>query len=211
MTRRKTNTILQILAATYPDASTRLHYDNLYQLMVAVVLSAQCTDEQVNKVTPALFKHYPDINSLANADLNELEKLINGVGLFRAKAKNLKAAAIIIQERFNGQIPDQFEDLLTLPGIGRKTANVIISVGFGKPGLAVDTHVQRVANRTGMARAKTPHQTEVQLKQNIDPQDWNQTHHLLIFHGRQICKARNPLCDVCPIEKYCEKNLEMNK
>lgn len=211
MTRRKTNTILQILAATYPDASTRLHYDNLYQLMVAVVLSAQCTDEQVNKVTPALFKHYPYINSLANADLNELEKLINGVGLFRAKAKNLKAAAIIIQERFNGQIPDQFEDLLTLPGIGRKTANVIISVGFGKPGLAVDTHVQRVANRTGMARAKTPHQTEVQLKQNIDPQDWNQTHHLLIFHGRQICKARNPLCDVCPIEKYCEKNLEMNK
>ena len=211
MTRRTINTILQILSEIYPDASTRLHYDNLYQLMVAVVLSAQCTDEQVNKVTPTLFKYYPDINSMAKADLNKLEELINGVGLYRAKAKNLKESAVIIRDKYNGQIPDQFEDLLNLPGIGRKTANVIISVGFGKPGLAVDTHVQRVANRTGMAHAKTPHQTEMQLKQNIPRNRWNQTHHLLIFHGRQICKARNPLCDTCPIEKYCEKNLEMNK
>ncbi|MDD3852271.1 MAG: endonuclease III [Syntrophomonadaceae bacterium] len=200
--------ILQILATAYPHASTRLHYDDLYQLMVAVVLSAQCTDEQVNKVTPALFERYPDINSMAEAELNELQELINGVGLYRSKAKNLKESAIIIRDKYNGQIPDQFEDLLTLPGIGRKTANVIISVGFGKPGLAVDTHVYRVANRTGMANAKTPHHTEMQLKQNIKPKDWNQTHHLLIFHGRQICKARNPLCDICPIEKYCEKNLD---
>jgi len=211
MTRSKINTILRILTETYPDASTRLQYYNLYQLMVAVVLSAQCTDEQVNKVTPALFKHYPDINCLAKADLNELEKLINGVGLFRAKAKNLKESAIIIRDKYSGQIPDQFEDLLTLPGIGRKTANVIISVGFEKPGLAVDTHVQRVANRTGMAHTKMPHQTEMQLKKNIARNRWSQTHHLLIYHGRQICKARNPLCDICPIEKYCEKNFEKDK
>lgn len=195
--------ILNKLNAEYPTADTMLHYGNLYELLVAVVLSAQSTDEQVNRVTPALFERFPDLQSLADAELSELEGYIRGVGIFRTKARNIKKLARMIMDEYNGVIPDQFEELLKLPGVGRKTANVVIAVGFKGPGLGVDTHVHRVANRLGLAATKDRSRTELRLKELIPEEQWNKSHHLLIWHGRQICKARKPQCEKCVLNQLC--------
>jgi endonuclease-3 len=207
---RQAETVLNILDKEYPDAGTQLHYNDLFQLLVAVVLSAQCTDKQVNRVTPALFARYPDASSMAQAKLNDLEDLIKGVGLYHSKARHLKHTAQILVSQYEGQVPDTFEQLLELPGVGRKTANVIIAVGFDGPGLGVDTHVHRVANRLGLVNTKDRNRTEKELKAIIDPERWNRAHHLLIWHGRQVCKARRPNCAACVLQELCQYYQQMN-
>ncbi|MGI6453930.1 MAG: endonuclease III [Syntrophomonadaceae bacterium] len=203
---KKIKQIIIRLAKEYPDAATRLHYANTFQLLIAVILSAQTTDEQVNKVTPRLFQKCPNPYQMANIGIEELEELIKGVGLYRSKAKFLKEAARMIQERFNGEVPSGFDDLLQLPGVGRKTANVVRSVGFNQPGLGVDTHVHRVANRIGLVKTNSPRKTEDSLKGLIPQEKWNNFHHWLIHHGRRVCRARKPDCTNCILRDCCEKN-----
>ncbi len=211
MQRKKAIKIVELLRLQYPDAGPRLIFDNCYQLLVSVILSAQSTDKQVNDLSPALFARYPDFASLAAAQTGELEQAINGVGLFKNKARFLKNCAEVVASEHSGQVPDDFEQLLKLPGIGRKSANVIVSVAFGKPGLAVDTHVFRVSGRMGMASEKDPDKTELVLKALLPIDVWTDTHHLLIFHGRSLCTARKPQCGQCPVEMLCEKHLNFGR
>lgn len=208
MSKDRIKKVLDILKKDYPNPGTMLEYSTLFELLVAIVLSAQSTDEQVNKVTKDLFAKYSTAEDFANLDLKELEELIKGVGIYRNKAKNIKALAEIILEKYNGQIPDELDELIKLPGVGRKTANVMLAVGFNKPGLGVDTHVQRVANRIGLVNTKNPTQTELSLKKAIPHTRWGEAHHLLIFHGRRVCKARKPNCQECSIKDLCEKNID---
>lgn len=200
--------IYQRLDAQYPVAETKLHFNNVFELLVAVVLSAQCTDEQVNRVTKKLFLHYRKPDDFAECDLQDLERLIRGVGLYHNKAKNIKAMAQIIRDQYHNQVPDNWDHLLSLPGVGRKTANVVLAVGFGLPGLGVDTHVHRVSNRLGLVHTKNAQQTELQLKAILPEGNWGKAHHLLIYHGRQVCRARKALCETCFLNDLCEKNME---
>ena len=188
-----------------PDAETELHYGSPYELLVAVILSAQCTDKRVNMVTPALFKKFPGPESLAKAEFEDVEPLIRSVTFANNKTRHLIGMAKMLMEQFNGEVPDNMEDLQLLPGVGRKTANVIVSVVFHQPGMAVDTHVFRVAARIGLTtNAKTPLQTEQQLVANI-PQDLLPiAHHWLILHGRYICVARRPKCEECGLKSVCK-------
>lgn len=201
--KRKATRVLELLRQEYPDAGPRLHFLSPYQAMVATIISAQTTDFQVNRVTPALFARYPVVQRLAEADAGDVAEMIRSVGLYRAKAEHLVAAARQIMQQYGGVIPNTLEGLLTLPGVGRKTANVLLSNAFGKPGLGVDTHVHRVANRLGLATAKMPERTEQQLKALIPEQEWGLMHHLLIFHGRQVCSARKPDCPSCVLNDLC--------
>lgn len=201
---RQAEAILKLLRQEYPQAGTQLKYRNMFQLLVAVILSAQSTDQQVNRVTPPLFARYPDANAMAEADIDQLEEMIKSVGLYHSKARHLKNMAQILVDKYEGRVPETFKQLMELPGVGRKTANVVIAVGFGGPGLGVDTHVHRVANRLGLVNARNRDSTEKQLKEIIKPEDWNQTHHLLIWHGRQVCKARKPECQRCVLKKHCQ-------
>lgn len=196
--------ILDILEQSYPDAECALHHKNVFQLIVAVALSAQTTDKSVNQVTPALFERYPDADALAEADVEEVSEYIKRIGMYRTKAKNIVAMAQKLCADFGGQVPDNYDDLISLPGVGRKTANVVLSVGFGQQRIAVDTHVFRVANRIGLVHEKDVLKTELALMDRIPEERWSRTHHSLIFHGRQCCDARKPKCDVCPIVAYCE-------
>lgn len=197
--------IIRRLQIAYPDAGPMLQFSTPFELLIAVVLSAQSTDEQVNKVTRNLFVNYNCPADFANMELFKLESLIKGVGLYKNKAKNIKNLSHVLLERFHGQVPDSFEALLELPGVGRKSANVILSVAFHKPGLGVDTHVQRVANRLGVVKEKHPEKTERALKAKIPSELWTNTHHLLIFHGRRVCKARKADCKQCVVEDLCLK------
>lgn len=196
--------ILDILEQSYPDAECALHHKNVFQLIVAVALSAQTTDKSVNQVTPALFERYPDAEALAEADAEEVSEYIKRIGMYRTKAKNIVAMAQKLCADFDGQVPDNYDDLISLPGVGRKTANVVLSVGFGQQRIAVDTHVFRVANRIGLVCEKDVLKTELALMDRIPEERWSRTHHSLIFHGRQCCDARKPKCDSCPIVSYCE-------
>ena len=196
--------ILDILEQSYPDAECALHYQNVFQLIVAVALSAQTTDKSVNQVTPTLFERYPDAETLAEADVEEVSEYIKRIGMYRTKAKNIVAMAQKLCADFDGQVPDNYDDLISLPGVGRKTANVVLSVGFGQQRIAVDTHVFRVANRIGLVHEKDVLKTELALMDRIPEERWSRTHHSLIFHGRQCCDARKPKCDSCPIVSYCE-------
>lgn len=196
--------ILDILEQSYPDAECALHHKNVFQLIVAVALSAQTTDKSVNQVTPALFERYPDAETLAEADVEEVSEYIKRIGMYRTKAKNIVAMAQKLCADFDGQVPDNYDDLISLPGVGRKTANVVLSVGFGQQRIAVDTHVFRVANRIGLVHEKDVLKTELALMDRIPEERWSRTHHSLIFHGRQCCDARKPKCDSCPIVTYCE-------
>lgn len=196
--------ILDILEQSYPDAECALHHKNVFQLIVAVALSAQTTDKSVNQVTPALFERYPDAEALAEADVEEVSEYIKRIGMYRTKAKNIVAMAQKLCADFGGQVPDNYDDLISLPGVGRKTANVVLSVGFGQQRIAVDTHVFRVANRIGLVHEKDVLKTELALMDRIPEERWSRTHHSLIFHGRQCCDARKPKCDSCPIVSYCE-------
>lgn len=200
--------ILDTLVATYPDAAPQLEFTNPFELLVATILSAQCTDKQVNKVTRALFPVYGTPEKMAKATEAELEPYIKGCGLFKTKGRNIIATSRILVEQYQGRVPDTREALTALPGVGRKTANVVLSNAFGKPAIAVDTHVFRVANRLGLAKAKDVMETEKQLMENIPEETWSIAHHWLIFHGRRICSARNPKCDVCPLQPDCLYRLE---
>lgn len=200
----KAEEVIKGLDALFSDAHCELNHRNPYELAVAVVLSAQTTDASVNRVTPALFEAYPDAASLANADLHEIEKKIASLGLYRNKAKGIQGMAKGIVERFDGKVPDNLNDLVTLPGVGRKCANVIMSECYGVPALAVDTHVSRVSRRLGLARPEDSLlEVETKLKRKIPKDRWIHTHHQMIFFGRYLCHARNPECDRCPFQGKC--------
>lgn len=190
------------LARAYPDAKTALEYDNTFQLLIAVMLSAQCTDVRVNMVTPALFTAFPTAQAFAAVQPHDLVPYIQSCGLYRTKAKNIVAASRLIVER-GGRVPETMDELLKLPGVGRKTANVVLSVAFAQSAIAVDTHVFRVVNRLGLVRAKTPAATEAALMKVVPKTDWSNAHHWLIHHGRQICHARNPECARCVVVDLC--------
>jgi endonuclease III len=198
----ETRRIMAKLAAHYPDANTELHFSNAYELLVATILSAQCTDERVNQVTPALFRRYPDAAALARATTAELEPQIQSTGFFRAKARALVGMASAVVQQHHGEIPRTMEQLVTLPGVGRKTANVVLGHALGVPGLPVDRHVLRVANRIGIARSEDPVIVEQQLCNALPSSDWTRTSDILILHGRRICKPR-PLCDRCIVRDDC--------
>ena len=194
--------ILAILENTYPEAKAELHFTNAYEMLVATILSAQCTDKQVNKVTPEVFRRWPDACAMADARVEELYPLVKSCG-FKTKAGNIIAACRIIREKHGGEVPRTMEELTALPGVGRKTANVVLSNAFGIPAFAVDTHVFRVSNRMGLCRADTVEETERQMTRLIPREKWGQAHHWLIWHGRQRCKAQRPLCDECPVGELC--------
>jgi len=196
--------VLDRLDETYPDAECALDHENVFQLIVAVALSAQTTDKSVNLITPKLFKDYPDAFSLASADIADVEEHIKRIGMYRTKAKNIVGLARGLVDNFGGEVPCDYDSLVSLPGVGRKTANVVLSVGFGVPRIAVDTHVFRVSNRIGIVDEKDVLKTELKLMERIPEERWSRTHHSLIFHGRMCCDARKPKCDDCPIVTICE-------
>ena len=199
---------LAALQAAYPDARPQLDFTNPFELLVATMLSAQCTDKRVNMVTAKLFPALGTPQKLADATEEEVISYIRGCGLFNTKAKNLIAAAKIIHEQYNDEVPEDRDVLMGLPGVGRKTANVVVSNAFGVPAIAVDTHVFRVSNRIGLAEAKDVGETERQLMENIPKEDWSKAHHWIIYHGRQICSARKPNCGACTVRDYCRAYLD---
>lgn len=196
--------VLDILDKTYPEAECALHHQNVFQLIVAVALSAQTTDKSVNMVTPALFERYPDAHALAEADVSQVSEYIKRIGMYKTKANNIVGMAQKLVSEYGGKIPEDYDALVSLPGVGRKTANVVLSVGFGQQRIAVDTHVFRVANRIGLVHEKDVLKTELALMEQIPEERWSRTHHSLIFHGRQCCDARKPKCDDCPVNTFCE-------
>lgn len=196
--------ILRTLARTYPEARTALRHETPFQLLVATILSAQCTDVRVNEVTRELFRDHPDVGSFLELDQPELESAIKTCGLFRGKARNILASARRIADEHGGEVPRTREELMRLPGVGRKTANVVMSSAFGGEAIAVDTHVFRVSRRLGLARGKTPRAVEEELMAVVPPSEWAATHHRLILHGRQICKAGRPRCEICPLTRWCD-------
>lgn len=206
--KNKAIMVLDQLSALYPEAGTRLVFNNIFELLVAVVLSAQSTDEQVNRVTADLFRVADTPAKMAKLDLAELEELISGVGIYKNKARHVHELSQMLEERYEGQVPGSFEELLTLPGVGRKSANVVMAVGFHQPGLGVDTHVQRVAYRTGLVSGKRNEASEMELKKQIPPERWGEAHHLLIYHGRNTCQARKPDCQSCVLANYCSQRMD---
>ena len=202
MNREQKLEMLGILEKMYPEAKAELHFSNPYEMLVATMLSAQCTDKQVNKVTPAVFARYPDVKSMAEAEEADLYPMVKSCG-FRSKAGNIIAACRKIVTDYGGEVPDTREELTSLPGVGRKTANVVLSNAFGIPAFAVDTHVFRVSNRMGLCKADTVEETERQMTALIPEEKWGQAHHWLIHHGRKLCKAQRPLCGECDLKDLC--------
>jgi len=201
--RVETGRILRILAETYPDAQCALVHETPFELLVATILSAQCTDERVNLITPRLFPRYGTPERMLSLTEDELADLIRDCGLFRAKARNILGTCQALVARHAGQVPRRMEDLVALPGVGRKTANVVLANAFGVPAIAVDTHVFRVARRLGLATGDTPEKVESELRRRIPRRSWSGAHHWLIWHGRRICHARRPQCPVCPLRDCC--------
>ena len=204
LSKQKFLNVLAIIADMFPEAHGELDAATPFQLLIAVILSAQATDNGVNKATPALFAKYPDSQSLSSADVSDVENLIKTIGLYRSKAKNIVRTAEMIETEFGGEIP-RYKDLLqTLPGVGRKTANVVLGDAFGIPGIAVDTHVERVSKRLQLVKqSATVTEVEEKLMKVVPEKDWVVTHHRLIFFGRYHCTARAPKCVVCPVLPYC--------
>ena len=211
MEREQAQKALQILAETYPDARPALHYRSAYELLVAVILSAQCTDERVNIVTAELFKEHDTPQAMLALTQEQLEGYIFSCGLYRSKAAHILSASRDILEKFGGQVPEKFADLKSLAGVGQKTANVVSSVWFDRDAIAVDTHVFRVSNRLGLAHAHTPAKTEEQLKEVIPQRDWSKAHHWLIWHGRRVCHSQKPACGSCPLAGVCDFFAQQNK
>lgn len=196
--------IVEILKEYYPEAKCSLNFKTPFELLVATILSAQCTDERVNKTTPSIFCKYSTAEDFANIDINELENLIHPCGFYKNKAKNIKACAQKILTDFNGEVPQNVEDLLTLPGVGRKTANVVMLEAFGiAQGIAIDTHAKRISNLVGLSFKTDPLKIEYDLLKLYPKEYLKDINHLFMWHGRNICVARNPKCDICPINKYC--------
>ncbi len=198
---------LRRLAETYKDEGTMLRFSSPFTLLVAVVLSAQCTDKRVNIITGRMFPRLDTPEKMIRLTLEEMEKEIHDCGLYKAKAKNLLGLSHMILEEFGGKVPENFDDLIKLPGVGRKTANVVRSVAFGYPAIAVDTHVFRVSNRLKLAVGDTPEKVEEGLKKAIPKKDWSAAHHWLIWHGRRVCHARNPDCENCPLLNVCPSSM----
>lgn len=202
----KSDFILSELKKMFPDAKCELNHEDVFQLLIAVTLSAQTKDAYVNEVTPALFEAYPDAFSLSKADLKDVEKKIQSIGLYRNKAKNIIACSQSLIERFNGVVPQTRRELITLEGVGRKTANVVLSVGYNIPSMPVDTHVERISKRLGLAKANdSVEKVEEKLKRKFPRDRWNEAHHEMIFFGRYFCTARNPQCEQCPFTEICRK------
>lgn len=197
--------IIEILKKLYPDAKCSLDFKTPFQMMVAVVLSAQCTDARVNQITPSIFKKYPEPKDFANMDISLLERLIHSCGFYKNKAKNIKAASEIIVNKYNGILPNTMEELTSLPGVGRKSANVIMLEAFNNPqGIAVDTHAKRISNRLGFSKKNDPLQIEEDLLKIFSKKYYYDVNHLLVWHGRNLCKAKKPDCNNCPLKKYCK-------
>lgn len=206
MNKKDINTLIAVLRQTYPEAKCSLNFSSPFELVVAVCLSAQCTDERVNKVTPALFAKYNKPSDFIDIDINELEKYIHSCGFYRNKAKNIKLCAFEIVNKYNGIVPQTMEELQSLPGVGRKSANVISLEVFGiANGIAVDTHAKRISNRIGLSNEKTPDKIEQDLLKIIPKEYLKDVNHLFVWHGRNICTARSPKCDKCPIKKFCKQ------
>ncbi len=205
--------ILEYFRREMPEVNTELEFGSIFQLLVAVVLSAQCTDKRINQVTPELFRRYPTAKEMADADVDDILEYIKSVSYPNAKAKHLVAMAQALAEKHGGEVPSDMNDLLDLPGVGRKTANVIQSVAFGKSTMAVDTHVFRVSRRLGLvpAKADTPLKVEQELLKHIPEADIPRAHHWLLLHGRYVCTSRKPHCDKCGLEPICPKKLENSK
>ena len=191
------------LTALWPDRQPQLSYSTCFELLVAVMLSAQCTDDQVNKVTPALFTTYPNLHSMAEADITELESLVRSTGFYHTKAANIIATSRMLKERFDGKVPENIDELVCLPGVGRKTANLVVSACFGKPGIVVDTHVLRIARRLGIAPTDDPARSERMIAASINPERWTAFSHALNRHGKFICTARKPKCQECVLKANC--------
>ena len=202
--RNWTEAVLAELAKAHPDAKPELDFSNPFELLIATMLSAQCTDKQVNRVTPALFRDHPNAASVAAMTEDELIGYIRPCGFFNTKAKHILSACRDIVDRFGGEVPSGREELQSLAGVGRKTANVVLSNAFGTPAIAVDTHVFRVSNRIGLASASTVEKTEQQLMENIPEDKWSIAHHWLIFHGRRVCSSQRPKCANCTLKGLCK-------
>ena len=229
VSKKKVLDILDILREEYPEAGCALEHVNVFQLIVCVVLSAQTTDASVNRVSPALFAAYPDAKALAAASQGDVAEIIRTIGMYKTKSKNIIALASTLCEKYDGQVPEDYDALVALPGVGRKTANVVLAIGFGHQKIAVDTHVFRVSHRIGLASESTSGtdektapaggkvsaknageknvlETEKELMKILPEDRWTEAHHSLIWHGRNCCTARNPKCENCPIERLCQKN-----
>lgn len=206
MNKLQIRRVLDTIADMFPDAHCELHHSNPFELTIAVLLSAQCTDETVNKVTKDLFAKYQKPEDYLAVPLAELEQDIRRIGLFRNKAKHIQSLCHLLLAEYNGEIPQQHKELVKLPGVGRKTANVVVSNAFGEPAIAVDTHVERVSKRLGLAgKQDTVLQVEQKLMKQVPREEWTQTHHRLIFFGRYHCKAQTPNCEICPLLDLCKE------
>jgi endonuclease III len=199
----RTHAIAERLAHAYPELQVPLNHRNAFELLIAVILSAQCTDAAVNKVTPELFRRYPDPERMARASMEEIEKLIHGLGLFRSKAKSLRRCAKQIVEEFGGKIPSTMVELTRLAGVGRKTANVILGHAFDTPGIAVDTHCKRLSRRLGLTGQQDPNKIERDLSRLLPATEWTDFSLRLIIHGRRVCRARKPACEICVLHELC--------
>lgn len=198
--------IVENLKKRYPDATCSLDFKTPFEMVVAVMLSAQCTDERVNKTTPSIFAKYSTPEDFANIDIKELEDLIHPCGFYKNKAKNIKACARTIVEKFNGQVPKSMEELVSLPGVGRKSANVVMLEAFGEAkGIAVDTHCKRISNKMGLSKETEPEKIEQDLLKFFDKEDYKDINHLLVWHGRKTCIARKPNCIECPVKEDCDE------
>ena len=211
--KEKEKQIYEYLKNLFKEGNCELNFKNNYELLVAVILSAQCTDKRVNLTTPKLFEKYPTVFEMAKAKIEDVEEIIKPCGFYHNKAKNIVSACKDIATNFGGEVPEEFEDLIKLSGVGRKTANVVMSVGFGKDAIAVDTHVFRVSKRLGLSKGETPEKVEFDLMKKFDKTLWSETHHLMVLFGRYICKAQKPLCEKCELKDKCLyfKKLLQNK
>ena len=203
LNKNKALKLIKLLSKSIKNPKTSLKYRNKFTLLTSVVLSAQCTDVNVNNVTKDIYKKYYTPQHFVDLGINKIRKLIKKIGLFNNKAKNLYYLSKILLEKYQSKIPDKFEELILLPGVGRKTANVVLNAAFNKPTIAVDTHVYRVSNRTGLSNGKNPEQVEGQLLRILPKKHLKKAHHLILLHGRYTCKSRNPLCKKCVINKIC--------
>lgn len=205
MKQEKVIELIEKLKKSYPDATCSLDFDTPFQMVVAVMLSAQCTDERVNKTTPQLFEKYGTPEDICNMDIEVLEKIIHPCGFYKNKAKNIKAMAKELIEKYNGKVPETMEELINLPGVGRKSANVVMLEAFDNPqGIAIDTHAKRIANRVGLSKNTTPDKIEQDILKIIPKEYYKDVNHLLVWHGRKICDARKPNCTECTIKEFCK-------
>lgn len=196
--------VFHLLQQEYPNAKTELIYNSPFELLIAVILSAQCTDARVNKTTPELFRQFPTARALSQAQQEVIEKLVHSCGFYRSKSQAIIATSKDLVEKFSGEVPSSMEDLVTLKGVGRKTASVIMNQAFDLPAIAVDTHVKRISNRLGWAHSEDPTKIEFELRELLPKKHWGETNTLLILHGRRVCVARRPKCEICVVSKYCK-------